>query len=48
VELKAGRRSSFEVTLDGELIHSKLGGQEFPDTGKLLEEIAKRISRDAR
>jgi selT/selW/selH-like putative selenoprotein len=47
VDLKPGRRASFEVTLDGELLHSKLGGQEFPDTGKLLEEIAMRLSRDA-
>ena len=24
---KAGRRSSFEVTANGQLVHSKLGGQ---------------------
>jgi selT/selW/selH-like putative selenoprotein len=44
VTLEAGRRSSFEVTVDGELIHSKLGGQEFPDTQKILDEIARRLS----
>jgi selT/selW/selH-like putative selenoprotein len=43
VELKAGRRSSFEVTLDGEAIHSKLATEEWPDTGQVLEEIARRV-----
>jgi len=40
--LKAGRRSSFEVTLDGESIHSKLATGEWPDTGAVLEAIARR------
>jgi len=43
VSLKAGRRSSFEVTFDGEVIHSKLESQEWPDTGAVLEALAKRI-----
>jgi selT/selW/selH-like putative selenoprotein len=42
VSLKAGRRSSFEVTLDGQVIHSKLDSGEWPDTGKVLEAIARR------
>ncbi len=44
VSLKAGRRSSFEVTFDGEVIHSKLESQEWPDTDAVLEALAKRIS----
>jgi selT/selW/selH-like putative selenoprotein len=44
VTLKAGRRSSFEVTLDDEVIHSKLDSDDWPDTEKVLEAIAKRLS----
>ena len=43
--LKAGRRSSFEITFDGEVIHSKLVSQEWPDTDEVLEALAKRIAR---
>jgi len=43
VTLKAGRRSSFEITFDGEVIHSKLESQEWPDTERILEALAKRI-----
>ena len=42
VTLKSGRRSSFEVTFRGEVLHSKLGTEEWPDTEALLEEIARR------
>jgi hypothetical protein len=45
VTLKAGRRSSFEVTFGDEVIHSKLDSGEWPDTEKVLEAIAKRLSR---
>ena len=45
VDLKAGRRSSFEVSLDGEVLHSKLASGEWPDTGAILEAIARRIPR---
>jgi Rdx family len=44
VELRAGRRSSFEVTFGNELLHSKLDTQEWPDTDRLLEAIASRTS----
>ena len=44
VELRAGRRSSVEVTFHGEVLHSKLGTEEWPDTEALLEEIARRTS----
>lgn len=43
VELRAGRRASFEVTFGDELLHSKLDTQEWPDTDRLLEAIAKRL-----
>ncbi len=45
MELKPGRRSSFEITLDGEPIHSKLATEEWPDTEKVLAEIARRLPR---
>ena len=41
--MKPGRRSSFEVTLDGEAIHSKLDTGEWPDTERVLEAIARRL-----
>jgi selT/selW/selH-like putative selenoprotein len=44
VSLKPGRRSSFEVTLDTELIHSKLDTGEWPDTERVLDVIARRLS----
>nr|CAH0110618.1 unnamed protein product [Daphnia galeata] len=31
IEGHVGRRTSFEVTVDGELIHSKLSTNSFPD-----------------
>jgi len=44
VDLKSGRRSSFEVTVNDEVIHSKLDSGEWPDTEEVLEAIAKRLS----
>jgi selT/selW/selH-like putative selenoprotein len=43
VELRSGRRGSFEVTIDGELLHSKLATQEWPDTDALLAAIARKL-----
>ena len=43
VRLQGGRRGSFEVTLDGELLHSKLATDEWPDTPSVLAEIARRV-----
>jgi selT/selW/selH-like putative selenoprotein len=43
VDLQGGRRSSFEVTVDGEVIHSKLDGQGWPETEMVLEAIEKRL-----
>ena len=45
VSLKAGRRSSFEVTFNDEVIHSKLDSGEWPDTEKVLEALAARLER---
>lgn len=44
VTLTSGRRGSFEVTFGDELLHSKLGTDEWPDTEAILEAIAKRLS----
>jgi selenoprotein W-related protein len=35
----------FEVSLDGELVHSKLKTGEFPDEGRMLCVIGKRLKR---
>ncbi len=43
VVLRGGRRSSFEVTLGDETIHSKLESEEWPDTDKVLDAIARRL-----
>ncbi len=43
VEFKPGRRGALEVTLGGQVIHSKLATGEWPDTEELLGEIARRV-----
>jgi hypothetical protein len=43
VDLKAGRRSAFEVTFGGQVLHSKLGSGEWPETEGILEAIAKQL-----
>jgi hypothetical protein len=45
VRLKGGRRSSFEVTLDDEVLHSKLVTGEWPEADGILEAIARRLPR---
>jgi hypothetical protein len=45
VTLKAGRRSSFEVTFGDEVIHSKLDSGEWPDTEAVLEALAARFEQ---
>ncbi len=45
VVLRGGRRGSFEVTLDGEPLHSKLATGEWPDTERLMAEIGGRLAR---
>ncbi len=43
--MQGGRLGAFEVTVDGELVHSKLATGEWPDEARVLAEIAKRIAR---
>ncbi len=43
MELVSGRRGSFEITLDGELLHSKLATHEWPETDGLLAAIARKV-----
>jgi selT/selW/selH-like putative selenoprotein len=45
VKLEGGRRGSFEVSVDGELLHSKLTTAEWPDTDRVLAEIERRLRR---
>ncbi len=45
VHLKGGRRGSFEVTLDGEVIHSKLDTGDWPDEAKVVAAVAGRLAR---
>lgn len=41
-EMEVGRTSSFEVTVNGKLVHSKLAGQGFvTDFQKLQAEVSK-------
>jgi selenoprotein W-related protein len=36
---------AFELTVNGELIYSKLETGEFPDEGKILKELGKRLKK---
>ncbi len=42
--LRAGG-GCFEVTVDGELIYSKLKTGEFPDEQSVLEDVRKRLKK---
>ncbi len=39
------RGGCFEVTVDGDLIYSKLATGEFPDEGKILDAIVGRMKK---
>lgn len=41
VSCEVGRRGSFEVKVDGQLVHSKLQTLAFPDQESLLENVEK-------
>jgi selenoprotein W-related protein len=43
LELQPSGGGCFEVTVDGELIYSKLKTGEFPDENKLVAQIGKRL-----
>ena len=45
VTTAVGRSASFEITLDKEVIHSKLGGDGWPQPEKISESLAKKLSR---
>jgi selenoprotein W-related protein len=42
LELQPSSGGCFEVTVDGELVYSKLKTGSFPDEDKLVNQIAKR------
>jgi selenoprotein W-related protein len=42
LELQPSSGGCFEVTVDGELVYSKLKPGEFPDEDQLVNQIAKR------
>ena len=44
MSLQGGRLGAFEVTVDGALVHSKLDSGDWPDTERILAEVAKRIA----
>jgi selT/selW/selH-like putative selenoprotein len=44
VKIQQGRRGSFEVSVDGELLHSKLATGEWPDPEKIREAVAARLA----
>lgn len=47
-EMKVGRTSSFEVVVNGNVVHSKLGGNGFPsDYGALAAKIAEMVKEDS-
>jgi selenoprotein W-related protein len=41
-ELEPSSGGCFELTVDGELVYSKLESGEFPDEDKMLAELQKR------
>jgi selenoprotein W-related protein len=42
-ELEPSAGGCFELTLDGELVYSKLRTGEFPDEEKMVAEVGKRV-----
>jgi selenoprotein W-related protein len=43
LELVPSGGGCFELTVDGQLIYSKLKTGEFPDERKMVEEVGKRL-----
>jgi selenoprotein W-related protein len=43
LELVPSSGGCFELTLDGELVYSKLETGEFPDEGEVLKLVGKRL-----
>lgn len=44
-ELQPSRGGCFELTVDGELIYSKLAAGQFPDEESIVAEIGERIGK---
>lgn len=42
-ELEPSRGGCFELTIDGQLVYSKLQTGSFPDDAAMLGEVAKRL-----
>jgi selenoprotein W-related protein len=43
LELQPSSGGCFELTVDGELVYSKLASGEFPDEQAMVKEIGKRL-----
>jgi selenoprotein W-related protein len=43
LELQPSRGGCFELTIDGELVYSKLAAGEFPDEQAMVKEVGKRL-----
>jgi selenoprotein W-related protein len=43
MELQPSKGGCFELTVDGELIYSKLSSGQFPDEDQMVQEIARRL-----
>jgi len=43
LELEPSSGGCFELTIDGDLVYSKLNTGEFPDEAKLVAEIGNRL-----
>jgi len=45
MELEPSGGGCFELTVDGELVYSKLATGQFPDEKAIVKEIGKRLGR---
>jgi selenoprotein W-related protein len=43
MELQPSKGGCFELTVDGELIYSKLQTDQFPDEDQIVQQIARRL-----
>jgi selenoprotein W-related protein len=43
LELEPSSGGCFELTIDGELVYSKLSTGSFPDEEKMVKEVGKRL-----
>ena len=45
LELEPSGGGCFELTVDGELVYSKLQSGRFPDEAKMVAEVGKRLAQ---